>query len=112
MVIADIGCSRVSFSINDLALAVTSGYDTATRDTVGATVNSQDAASGTSLYCYECRDNFRKKYDPDDAACLKIQTNISLITKRQCSQRDRYCRVSVCVCVCVCGGGGGGSRVE
>ena len=59
--------------------------------TTSATTSALQS-SGTALYCYECAENYNRKFDPANAPCLN---NLTQITVRQCSPADKYCQVSM-----------------
>ena len=47
---------------------------------------------GADLFCYECRENYKKGYDPLNSPCLN---NVSLVNIRQCLPEHKYCQVSI-----------------
>ena len=76
-----------------------------------AGIDRNNTSTGEDLWCYECSESYKTKFNVSDSPCLN---NLTRINVRQCSGVDNYCKViymSVCGygwlwvggCVCVWG---------
>ena len=52
---------------------------------------TQEPVSGSDLYCYECKEIYKKGYDPLNSPC---RNNVTTVGVRQCLPEHRYCVVS------------------
>ena len=52
----------------------------------------EPVVQGTDLYCYECKEFYRKNYDALNSPCLN---NVSQVNIRQCLPEHKYCQVSI-----------------
>ncbi len=55
-------------------------------------VTEETVYTGTDLYCYECKENYKAEYDPMNSPC---RNNVTTVGVRRCLAEHRYCQVLV-----------------